>query len=409
MPLVGLLSSLIFLLYPFSGTASAVQPKTITVVFRYDDYSSLSPIDFEEKIIDAFKTYHLASTFAVIPYVADGDVHDPSPQGVVPLSQDRAEILKEAMASNVIEVAQHGYSHQTHISLEKGGYTEFNGLDYNSQRQRIIAGKDLLEKMLDTRIDTFVPPWNSYDLNTIRVLEDLNFNTISADASCVAKDPSTLKFLPGNASLLGLEDDIKAARKSRDARPVIVILFHAFDFKEIDKNQGNVTFQQFEDILKWVSSQEDVRVLTIDQTVKLNADLDSHLYRSYSELISSRAYALSPPFIISRLEYYPSDVTVNVKKLTASITFPLFYLVILAVSAAAVFFIGLPVFRRSSFLDIITRYGSLLLLFACTIFVVKNLTVSYKGAILITCLVGLCLGAWASSFRVKKQRVLKAS
>jgi peptidoglycan/xylan/chitin deacetylase (PgdA/CDA1 family) len=407
--LVVLLSSLIFLSYPFSGTASAVEPKTITVVFRYDDYSSKSPIIFEEKIIEAFKTYHLASTFAVIPYVTDGKMEDPSPQGVIPLSADRAEILKEAMASNVVQVAQHGYSHQTRASPQKGVYTEFDGLDYDSQRQRIIMGKELLEKMLDKQIVTFVPPWNSYDLNTLRVLEELNFSTISASLGRPVKDPSPLNFLPETASLLQLQDAIQAARKSRDARPIVVVLFHPFDFKEVDKDKGKVTFQQFEDILKWVSSQEDVRVLTVDQTVKLNTDLGSHLYRSYLELVSSQVYHLSPPFIVPRLLYYPSGATIHEKKLTASITLPFFYLVILAGSTAATFFVGLPVFRRSRFLDIIARYGSLVLLCTGSIFALRNLAVSYRGAALITCLVGLCVGMWTSSLRVKKQRALKAS
>lgn len=204
--------------------------KRITVVFRYDDFSSRSPTDIEDQLLRAFIKHHVPCTFGVIPSVVYRDTEDPEPQKVVPLTLEKGGILKGAINADILEVALHGYSHQTHCTYSEGGWTEFSGLDYEDQFKKIAQGKSQLEDMLDIQITTFIPPWNCYDLNTLLVLENLSFRTILAGRFGITKEHSRLKFLHSTCGLLDLRNAVKLARKINEPKPVIVVLFHAYEF-----------------------------------------------------------------------------------------------------------------------------------------------------------------------------------
>ena len=151
-----------------------MSPPRVTVVFRYDDYSSRSNIDLEKKILRAFSRNRACCTFSIIPFISAVDYLDTKPQEVIPLTAAKAEIARQAMAAGTMDAAQHGYSHQRQ-GYTHGWYTAYEGLDYDSQLHKIRLGKVFLEKILGANIITFVPPYNSYDANTLKVLEKLNF------------------------------------------------------------------------------------------------------------------------------------------------------------------------------------------------------------------------------------------
>jgi hypothetical protein len=107
-------SAALVLLFSFraeSGTDKEQQQ--ITVVFRFDDPSARSGAEIEDKLIIGFRAHNMRCTFGVIPFVASGDCHDPRPQELIPLSIAKIEMLRQAAQEGVIEIAQHGYSHQT--------------------------------------------------------------------------------------------------------------------------------------------------------------------------------------------------------------------------------------------------------------------------------------------------------
>jgi len=156
-----------------------IAPKAITVVFRYDDPSAKTNTDIEGQLIAAFRQYNMCCTFAVIPFVVR-DVHDPKPQEYLPLPEERAQLFAGAAREGVLEIAQHGYSHQTN-GLQAEGYSEFAGLKYEEQVQKIKKGKEFLEQKLGMPVLTFVPPWNSYDVDTLRALEQTGFQCLSSN------------------------------------------------------------------------------------------------------------------------------------------------------------------------------------------------------------------------------------
>lgn len=249
--------------------APPVEEKRILVVFRFDDYSALSSTAAELRIIDEFRKNHAAVTFSVIPFVCDGDIHDPSPMGRVPLPPEKAAILKQGIEEGVLDIALHGYSHQT---IDARQMTEFSGLDYSLQLQRVTRGRGFLEAITGTPVATFVPPWNQYDPVTLRALVAAGFSTLSADGDGPMPRDTRLDYLPFTCGLGRLREALPEARASSDTRPIVVVLFHQYDFKEIDQKRGKVTFQEFGHLLNWLRSQKDIRLLSIRQAIEMVAE-----------------------------------------------------------------------------------------------------------------------------------------
>lgn len=370
----------------------------INVVFRYDDYSSRSSTEMEIKLIDTFQKHNISCTFGVIPYAWAGSRYKTLPQNVIPLSLMKANILRNAIKKGSVEVALHGYSHQT--LRERGGSTEFNGIDYNEQTERIAKGKRLLEEMLGTRIDIFIPPWNSYDLNTIRALEKLNFEYISAYGNGDASESSLLKFIPYTCRLLELRDAVLSARGTSDAYPIIVVLFHAYNFLEVNRELGQFQYSEFIELLDWLSQQKDVRTVSINQLNRINTDLTPTRF-----IINKKLFLL--PRFLRKLFSIPIGIylspdaiyDINIRLWTLIL---LFYLSIFLITMVIAFVGGLLVFAKSK-LRTLFKYAGPPLLFFVWIYASSNFVVGYDGAVMIKIgLFGICMGILFSFLKLRK-------
>ena len=154
---------------PVLATAQ-VRSDEIIVVFRYDDPSAKSDINLERSVIEAFRLHDMRCTFGVIPFVCAGDVHDSGPQECLPLQGNIADMLASAAREGILEI----YSHQANVPVH-GEYSEFAYLDYDDQVRKIEEGRRFLEAELGAKVATFVPPWNTYDANTLVALEQSGF------------------------------------------------------------------------------------------------------------------------------------------------------------------------------------------------------------------------------------------
>jgi len=310
--------------------------RKITVVFRYDDYSTLSQTDLETKLIDLFQKYKVSCTFGIIPYVASDDVHSPCLQEVIPLSEEKVYIVKTAMGAGIVEPALHGYSHQTIRDCKKGGCTEFSGLSYEKQMEKIKKGKEFLEEKLDTKISIFIPPWNSYDTNTLYCLEKLGFNCISAGLHGVQDENLHLKFLPATVSISELQQAINSVRQSSISQPLIIVLFHGYDFIEGDNERGKFTYLEFSNLLSWITSQKDVCISSMGQLINED-DLESYRFQKNKKYFLIRHF--NPFFIlrslnVSRFYFSHISLTMAIKICKIVVTFAL---LILLISAIALF------------------------------------------------------------------------
>jgi len=238
-------------------------PKVITVAFRYDDFGQRSTPSFEIPLMDTFQRHRVPVSVAVIPYVCAGDSHDLSPQATLPLTPEKAAILMPGLANGTVEVALHGYSHQT---TRVPDYTEFQGLPYDEQLRRLTDGKALLEALFSVPITTFVPPWNNYDSNTLYALNALGFSVLSAGpppGTTVGLAP--MKSIPENCGTPDVKARILAARASSDPSPLLVVMMHPDEFIEEWPEGGWNSLLLFDSLLSWISSQPDVQTKTLAQ------------------------------------------------------------------------------------------------------------------------------------------------
>lgn len=380
-------------------TSQSVEEKRINVVFRFDDFCALSTTDIELRIIEAFRKNNAFVTIGVIPFICTGDVNDPSPREVVPLTSTKAKILKDAIRDGIIDVALHGYSHQR-IHVEDT--TEFSGLDYQQQKARITKGKKLLEDMIDAPVTVFVPPWNSYDSNTLRALEELDLSTLSADLKGEATLSSGLNFLPTTCGLTQLRHAVEISRNFSDPNLFIVVLFHEYDFKEVNEKYGNVTYQELCDLLEWLTSQQDVRLLSVGQAIKVVNKLNAGCY-----LLNKHIYSLNnllPIFLqkkVNIMVYRETDALLPV-----FFKVVIFYFLIITISIAVSFMMGRLVFPRSTFIMKVILSGSIIISVILLLITFHDMEVYLKGMILSTVAVGVSIGVFISYLYIRKQKLL---
>jgi peptidoglycan/xylan/chitin deacetylase (PgdA/CDA1 family) len=244
--------------------------RPVTVIFRYDDYSANSVTEAELIIIEAFRKHDIPITFGVIPFKVSGDPEDPTPRDLLPLDSAKGEILKSGYQEGILDISMHGYTHQSNGSAY---LSEFASLDYMEQVKRLSEGKEFLQNLTGACVTTFLPPWNTYDLNTLSALEESGFTTLSANRKGLAIKGPNLHYLPISCALTELKDAVRAARKSSDNQPLVVALLHDYDFLDINAATGALTLQEFFNLIDWVTAQDDVRIISISQAGKIIADL----------------------------------------------------------------------------------------------------------------------------------------
>ena len=296
----------------FAGAAlvACAQDK-ITVVFRYDDYSMKSRTDVETILIQAFKDRGYSFTMAVVPCVVVRDPQDPRPQSPDCLRGEKLSILKRSIEDRSVDPALHGYSHKAVTRI--GTHSEFAGRSYEEQRTLVLSGRSTLEAATGRRVSTFIPPFNTYDRTTLRVLADLGFDVISANLSGPVDGGSPLKFLPATADLKSLRQGIDAARRMRPPQAIIVVMFHDYDFTEVDSRTGMCSFREFEDLLRWLKQQEDAQVLSVRQTLETTHDLSVKRYISNKKRLIER---FRPPFLTGlyvHLVYLPAGTELPIR------------------------------------------------------------------------------------------------
>jgi predicted deacetylase len=134
--------------------------------------------------------------------------------GVVPKCEDKSIskypenknylINLQKMKSEGDFIAQHGYTHITDAK-DKGLYgcekrSEFAGLDYQTQYERIKKGKNILIKN-NLWQPIFMAPVHSFDNTTLKVLRKLDFKLITDGFSRYPYELNGIKLIPQLTSM----------------------------------------------------------------------------------------------------------------------------------------------------------------------------------------------------------------
>ncbi|EMA37824.1 DUF2334 domain-containing protein [Halobiforma nitratireducens] len=254
------------------------------VVFRNDDIQPWYLHDELRAVNDVFIEAEIPVTLAIIPMV----------EGDAPITDDErtCEYLRslEADHPGQFEMALHGYTHEP--ITEFSGGSEFGGLPVDEQRERLVAGQELLADCVDSPSSTFVPPMNTYDDRTVEVLAEANYTTVSGgswftadyydEASPFDDENESLRHVPENLAVEnwtaydrdGADDD----DDDDDDVPLedLETLTHSFDESHADNDVLVVMFhyqyftsdddlEMLESLIEHMKSEGGVAFMTVEQ------------------------------------------------------------------------------------------------------------------------------------------------
>jgi len=255
--------------------------KKISVILRYDDFNATSDIMLEEELMDLFRKYEISCLVGIVPFADKRAYIGPDSS---PLCGAKATLLRKGIEDGVVEPALHGYTHFCRPRTDREGNTEFQGLSGKQQWQMMKDGKGWLEDITGQAIQVFIPPYNSYDKETVQVMRQVGLTILSGAMFDRAPHGQGISFVPHTCRLQQLRKAVESARASGRDDAIIMALFHPFDFVECDQDRGRMDLLEAEEILGWMDWQEDVEVITAQQAV-YSQDCGSKRYRANREYL----------------------------------------------------------------------------------------------------------------------------
>jgi predicted deacetylase len=250
---------------PGIQTRTTMISNKIYIVLRYDDYGS-TDLNFDTKIINLTLLYDVPISVAIVPYTCANQIR------LSAIFQS----LQPFLNNNNLEIAQHGYCHadgyNPNIPFEWKN-SEFFGMAYEDQLLQIQLGKQALEQEFGRNIMTFIPPSNTYDRNTTRVLQALNFTCISGDIlECWLGEEQEfpqIHFIHELGKINTLSSLIRS-ENGRVTHKIICVYFHYFDFAEDSDSRGSViNIPQYIQLLQQINMNPQLVAITFQQAVSL--------------------------------------------------------------------------------------------------------------------------------------------
>jgi hypothetical protein len=243
----------ITLAYLFLLTSSIIKANgPVKVLFRYDDFL-LAPSALSDSLLSIFRKNGIPLCISIIPYNNEGNL-------INKIDSDKISDLISRINNKEIEVALHGYNHVNHIKHAffcKSTYSEFATIGYEQQYIQISAGKRVIDSLLKRDIKIFVPPFNTYDMNTLRALENLKFEIISGSRQGTSRG-GPLKYMP--ATLEDFSDLPSVIEKNKDKDVTIIIYFHPYSFKGSASKYSKdltklISTVQLDEMLQWLKKK----------------------------------------------------------------------------------------------------------------------------------------------------------
>lgn len=256
-------------------------PKKYLIV-RYDDYSPRilalgisADIELETRLFDLFRRHQARLVVGVIPF----PMIDPTAEELDPSSTKKpnswlsqpdnawVELLREYVHNGTIEPALHGFEHRRH---PPSGYRpgEYRLQPYQWQLDSLRQGQHILSSSLDTRIEVFIPPWNAWDENTARALEELEFTWLSPDLHHAEYSGNRLHIAPESVNDPATALEWMQTTHDLPDQSVLVMVTHPFEF---EGEPGESYMNHLEDLLSFVNSSSAWRCVGFTD-LPLNTD-----------------------------------------------------------------------------------------------------------------------------------------
>ncbi len=231
----------------------------IRFAIRFDDPSATSKHAVEARVIEELSSWKLPATFAVVPFrkTQSGEK--------IPYGTEHATHFMSSIDAGLLEIALHGYTHSKSGLSPDDRNSEFLGVPFTQQKDWIAEGKAHLESVFGPIISGFVPPFNSYDAQTLNALAASGLTYLSADRR--TPPPTSIPLLPVTCKLYNLREAVEEARRFIRMEPVIILVLHHYDFDRDESDPpGKVySYKEFGDILAWLKEQPDIQPQTLRQ------------------------------------------------------------------------------------------------------------------------------------------------
>lgn len=161
-------------------------------IIRFDDFFVGMEKESLSRITKTIIEYSIPAIIGVVPAWEDElSVNHP-------VSEDKFWQTIQQLQKHGCEIALHGYSHKLFKCknlLNVNNYGEFSGLPIKEQEQRIKKGLEIL-KYHNIHCRMFMAPAHSFDLNTLKVLEESEISLITDGKSLYPYCWKGLIFLP---------------------------------------------------------------------------------------------------------------------------------------------------------------------------------------------------------------------
>lgn len=142
------------------------------VLFRNDDPAPWTDLDVLRDVDDVFADRDVPLTHSVVTRDTNRDeelgLDHPVCRHLAALADERGDRVGFAV---------HGRTHDSETDFHGG--SEFGGLSLDEQRRRVEAATEALGACIDATPTVFVPPFNTYDEQTVAVLRDAGFSMVS--------------------------------------------------------------------------------------------------------------------------------------------------------------------------------------------------------------------------------------
>lgn len=326
------LSLILFVLSVISFASGQGQ---IKMIFRYDDYI-LYPSHFNDSLLNIFKKYKIPLCLGVIPFDAKSNL-------INKLDPSQIRDLMSRIKNNEVEIGLHGFNHANNVRnsfLKRRYSSEFASVSYNDQYYKIKRGKNVLDSLLKINIETFIPPFDTYDDNTLDVLTGLGFKTISASiygSTAGIASNSKIQYMPG--TLRDFSELPAILNKHKDEDITIIVYFHNYTFDNFSSNYKDekspaplITLNEFDTLISRVSRQ-NISFYTFSELAK-TGQFDQRLYEAnyYKDnLVKTLLYKYKKYRygVYSTLDYHYSHLELSAGNLLIHlVVFMLVYLVV---------------------------------------------------------------------------------
>jgi len=236
------------------------------VLFRSDDIAPWTDLEVLRAVNNLFIKHDVPVTQAVVP-------HDKHENESLDTEHDVCHYLTELNEEHgeLFENSLHGFDHGRETDFY--GVSEFGGLPYEEQKQRLTDGYESLDDCIEMA-KTFAPPFNTYDQKTVDVLVEEEFKLVSGGVEFQDEYFEERGFWEGENIVhlpvtLSMEDqdteevrDVTALKKEYDRNKAEFgmnnIMFHNQFYADDEEKQ------KLEEIIQYATEDES-RFLTLGE------------------------------------------------------------------------------------------------------------------------------------------------